>query len=250
MTYVELLTSLAALKSKHSCYQILHPWIREAVKETYLPSGKREAERQSYMEEILPLKGKELLDIGANTGYFSFSALEKGAKHVTAVEGNAEHARFLVEASRLLGIENRFNVENSYFNFSAPQFHHLDIILCLNVLHHLGDDFGDPLISLAEAKIAIAQALARMAKHSTWMWLQLGFNWKGDKSQPLFTNGLKIELIDFVSKSCISAWSIVNIAIYNPDKNVYENASDQLLKRFDPIGEFLNRPLFLLRSVF
>lgn len=248
-TAAERLAALVKANSKHSDYQLLHPMIRYAVGDTYQPAGKQEERRQAYMQSSLPLSGKSVLDIGANTGYFSFGAIQAGATHVTAVEGNADHAKFIAEVARCLGIEQRLHVRHSYFDFSLADAEHFDIALCLNVLHHLGDDFGDQRIVLEEAKNEMVHALRAMAKKSTWMWFQLGFNWKGNRYKPLFPNGLKSELITFVTAACEGEWSIDKIAVFNPQTGDYEDSRDNLLGRFDKIGEFLNRPLFLLRSL-
>ncbi|MCC8991932.1 MAG: hypothetical protein LM514_05000, partial [Streptococcus sp.] len=100
----------------------------------------------------------------------------------------------------------------------------------------------------ASAKHQMAEKLRQLASHTQYCWLQLGFNWKGDRHQPLFENGRKAELIDFVKGNCDGAWAIEDIAVYDPVGDQYTPICDNLLSRFDELGEFLNRPLFLLRS--
>ena len=80
--------------------------------------------------------------------------------------------------------------------------------------------------------------------------MQLGFNWKGDRHRPLFASGTKVELIDYVRHSVKGHWRIDNIAVVNPKTRVYEPINDFNLQRFDTLGEFLNRPLFLLTSIY
>jgi len=244
----EKLSGLIKTASKHSDYQRLHPLVCGMIDDAYQPSGKAEVERQTYMQEHLPLAGARILDIGANTGYFSFAALHADASHVTAYEGNIAHANFMAEAAREIGLDERIDVFDKYFDFSETSEQHYDTALCLNVLHHVGDDFGDQKIDMAAAKTEIIRSLRTMAKRSQWMWFQLGFNWKGDRQRPLFKNGLKVEMMDFIDQACGNAWSMARTAIFNPATSTYEDRRDSLMPRFDQIGEFLNRPLFLLKS--
>lgn len=242
------LIALLKENSKHSDYQLLHPTLSSVFGENYLPTGKKEIERQFYMQDNLPISGSTVLDIGANTGYFSFGALQAEASHVTAVEGNPDHSKFIEEAAKYLDIEHRLIVKNCYFDFSQSVVSRFDIILCLNVLHHVGDDFGDAGIGIDDAKAEMVRSLRNLASNGRWMWFQLGFNWKGNRNNPLFRHGLKAELIEFVADACQDFWSIEKVAVYDPVTRAYEDVHERLLERYDDIGEFLNRPLFLLRS--
>lgn len=245
----EQLQALVHKQSKHSDYQTLHPWISSLVSEVaYQPSGKVEAQRQAYMCSHSDFSGKSILDIGANTGYFSFAALQAGATHVHAYEGNQEHATFINQAASIIGLQDKLNVHNKYFDFQSnpDSTQAFDISLCLNVLHHLGDDFGNQELSIDEAKRAISAALHNLTKYCQTLWFQIGFNWKGNKNTPLFKNGRKQELIDFIQASCENDWNIDLIGIFNPKAHKYENITSNLLERFDSVGEFLNRPFFLM----
>lgn len=245
----EILVELLKESSKHSDYQLLHPCLSELGRDNYVPAGKKEVERQSYMERNSFFSGRKVLDIGANTGYFSFGALQAGASHVTVIEGNTQHAIFIAEAAKHLGIERKLDVRACYFDFSAQESKKFDVILCLNVLHHLGDDFGDCRLELKDAISEMVRAFRDLAGNGNWMWFQLGFNWKGNKEKPLFREGLKAELIEFVGGMCKDFWSIEKVAVYDPATRGYEDLSERLLARYDDLGEFLNRPLFLLHSL-
>ncbi|WP_416560853.1 class I SAM-dependent methyltransferase [Limnohabitans sp. yimb22184] len=241
------LASLLAARSKHSAYQELHPWVRHLLGEGASPRGKSEEARLAHMQAQLPFAGRRVLDIGANTGYFSFGALEHGSANVHAVEGNREHAAFMTQAAQLLDLGEQLEVEHGYFDFSEQSLWNHDLVLCLNVLHHLGDDFGAHGQDIVSAKQAMGFDLRRLASHAEHCWFQLGFNWKGDRHKPLFEHGLKSELIDFVAQACENTWSVEQVAIFNPQSGQYEHCTDALLQRVDELGEFLNRPLFLLK---
>lgn len=242
------LAALLSVRSKHSTYQELHPWVLEILGPSYSPSGKRETLRWEYMSALLDFHKKSVLDIGANTGYFSLASLAQGASEVQVFEGDRTHAQFIREVAVLLGVTSRLTVNNEYFDFDRNRFPRVDVTLCLNVLHHLGDDFGACGETLASVKFQIAEKLRQLAPQTHYCWLQLGFNWKGDRHQPLFENGRKAEIIDFVRSTCGSAWVIKDIALYDPTTGQYRPMCDALLRRFDTAGEFLNRPIFLLRS--
>lgn len=244
---LSLLSDLLMAYSKHSNYQEIYPTLQERLAFKRVPKGRFETARWQYMRKHMALKDCTVLDIGANTGYFSMAAVESHAKFVLAIEGNADHAKFIQIATKIMSWSDRFETTNIYFDFepSGPIF---DFTFCLNVLHHLGDDFGIERISIDDARHDIAQKLRNLAWRTRKCWFQIGFNWKGNRSLPLFKNGGKDELIAFVHKACDDAWSVEDISIFDPSKLSYQIANDELLARFDNIGEFLNRPLFLLRS--
>lgn len=245
----EYIKSLVQLKSKHSAYQALHPKLNPFISEAeYIPSGKSEAERFSYMKNLSNFSGKNVLDIGANTGYFSFDALENGAAHVTAYEGNKNHADFILAAANILSLQDRIRVHSDYYSFTGNHPDSYQIGICLNVLHHLGDDFEDAQLSIIDAKQKMGQALQSLSLSCDSLWFQLGFNWKGNPALPLFQLGSKKEIIDFVKESCLHYWDIQDIGIYNPESKEYEAMTPSLMGRFDHLGEFLNRPIFLLRK--
>lgn len=248
---IATLRSLVGAKSKHSDYQLLHPSLAELIPEAdYHPLGKCEMERQAYMIRHQPMTNLHVLDIGANTGYFSFAALESGARHVVSQEGNREHANFITLGARCLGVMRHIEVRPSYFDFSEVSLkgEYFDLVLCLNVLHHLGDDFGNPTLSLEGAKTDMINAINRLSFHANRCWMQLGFNWKGNRHRPLFTRGTKQEIIDFIQQGTKGYWHIDRIAVVDPAHRKYVDVNLQNLQRFESLGEFLNRPLFLLRS--
>ena len=235
--------------SKHYLYQELHPCLREILNDPPTPNGKQESARWRYISSKTDFRGASVIDIGANTGFFTFAALEAGAKRVTAVEGNQTHAEFVRECWQCIGQQERLEVLKKYFDFKKTRSAQYDVALCLNVLHHTGDDFGDTNISISQAKNEIADQLRRLSRLSTLAWFQIGFNWKGNPALPLFETGTKSEVIEFVNAACMNSWEVTEISAHNPESGAYEDISPRLLKRFDNSGEFLNRPLLLLRSL-
>jgi SAM-dependent methyltransferase len=243
------LKTLYQHRSKHAHYQLVHPMVAALLGDTSdLPAGKLEVERQAYFDRALPLLGARVLDIGCNTGYFSFGALHGGAQHVTCYEGNPEHAAFVAHCAEMAGVADRMTVHSRYFDFLAPVEETYDLTYCLNVLHHLGDDFGDRSLGVDAAKAQMLQSLRNMAAMTRVLVLQLGFNWKGDVRCPLFEGGEKAALIDFVAHGVGDSWTIEEVTVPHPVTRAYEPISEDNLPRNNQIGEFMNRPLFKLRS--
>lgn len=251
------LARLYAALSKHSAYQALHPWLRPlcgALDERV--AGKQEGERQALFERRLRFDGARVMDIGANTGYFSFAALAAGAQSVDAAEGNAAHAEFVRLAGDTLGLARRLRVQAGYVDFAERPAQPYDVLLCLNVLHHLGDDFGDRGLDIDAARTAMWQALDELAHWTRHLVLQIGFNWRGDRSRPLFEHGTKAELIEAVRSAAARSWGIEAIDVARPRREGSSATRDvefvpldaTNLARDDALGEFLNRPVFTLRS--
>jgi hypothetical protein len=117
----------------------------------------------------------------------------------------------------------------------------------LNVLHHLGDDFGDRRLGVEAARARMAEALRALAGVCDTLAFQLGFNWKGDRTQPLFANGTKAEIVDFVQRAAAGVWDVEAAAIARGASD-YTPLRPGNLGRFDEMGEFANRPLFVMRA--
>lgn len=248
MIHENQISKLLSIKSKHSQYQELYGDLSEKLG-VLPPSGKCDSKRWHYMISNLDIRAKTVLDIGANTGFFSFAAVDAGAKFVNAVEGNLDHADFILKAAKLLKIESHLRVENRIFAFNEINNINYEVIFCLNVLHHLGEDFGGNIISLDLARQGIIDRIQMLSHIAKYCWLQIGYNWTGNRNLPLFTKGAKKQMIDFVSVACNDHWVIKKIAVFSPYTLHYEDAKVELLERFDSSGEFLNRPLFLLETL-
>lgn len=242
------LRALALAQSKHADYQSLHPTVAALFGEDVPPArGRQEAERWAVMQAATPMRGQRVWDIGANTGYFSMAALAAGAQQVLSQEGNGTHARFVMQCAQALGVQDRLTVRPRYCTFEPSPPQH-DITLCLNVLHHLGDDFGDPGLDQPAALAAMRQALHGLARQTRELWLQLGYNWKGDVRHPLFEGGTKAAQLAFVREACADDWLPPQVWVYDPESRRFAPPTDRTMARLDAVGEFLNRPLLRLTS--
>lgn len=238
------------LKSKHSHYQSIHPILKDKINiNVEYEFEKMEYSRAKYINENIKIHGKNICDIGANTGYFTFEAIQRGAKTIDAYEGNKNHAEFISRMKDFLPDGNIIKIFDSYFDFDKNTKTY-DILFCLNVLHHLGDDFGDTEINIESAKEKISKAISKLCTQCETLVLQIGFNWKGNRNSPLFRHGTKKEMIEFVKESLMPL-SDLKIGIYEDAANEYIEAQEKandLLKRRDDLGEFLNRPIFIIRK--
>jgi len=247
---IEKLKQLYANRSKHSNYQILSSRLRAILppEETEVKS-RFEQERLDVILNVLDVKDKSILDIGGNTGFFSLELLDHGAKKLHLYEGNKEHAEFVKLASEVLQVEDRIKITNAYLNFDQELQEKYDIILLLNVLHHVGDDYGDNKLKVDEAKSKMINQLNSLQNKAETVVFQLGFNWKGNPKLGLFDGGTKKELIDFIQEGVKDSYRITNIFIAENKEGeiVYKELNDNNIKRDDSMGEFLNRPLFILK---
>lgn len=237
--------------SKHSNYQVLASSLKSVLGSDDVQTRTRsEQERLEYILRNIDVAGKTVLDIGGNTGFFTFELIDAGARSAHLYEGNKEHVEFVTLAAEVLGLSDKVRVTNDYFNFEEPYDERYDVVLLLNVLHHLGDDYGDKTATINEAKAGMIQQLNSMSQLTRTLVFQLGFNWQGDPKVGLFENGTKQEMIDFIKEGIAGYWDIEYIGVPVRTENgiTYNNLNDQNILRDDSLGEFLNRPLFILKS--
>ena len=250
---INKLKSLYLETSKHSNYQILPDCLSTMIKDSDLHINSRfEKERLKYICDNLSVGGKSILDVGGNTGYFTFSLIEKGAKFIHYFEGNVEHAKFVTLGSNILGLNRKIKVSNGFLSFDETNLkNNYDIVFLLNVLHHYGDDYGSNQITKEEAKTGIIEQINNISSFTKYLVVQIGFNWKGNSEYGLLEGGTKKEMIDFISFGTSEYWTIetVGIAEIETYDVVYKHLNNNNIKREDSIGEFLNRPIFILKSI-
>lgn len=247
---IERLKNLYLVGSKHSNYQILPDKLSEMVSANDLSIKSRyEKQRMDYILSKISLNKMNVLDIGCNTGFFTFTALSYGALNVRCYEGNRIHAEFVDMAAELLGMSAKIEVIPEYYLFCNGEAKY-DIVFNLNVMHHIGDDYGDAN-DIRMAKNKMIEELNSLAVCCRYMIFQMGFNWKGNRNACLFDHGMKREVISFIKEGCCDTWDILAIGVAI-EKNKcgieYVDINEINIERNDSLGEFLNRPLFIMRS--
>ena len=155
-------------------------------------------------------------------------------------------------AVEMLGLEDRIKVYGKYYLFDAQvKGSHFDICLLLNVLHHIGDDYGNSDLSIDMAKGEMLKNLNYLSGKCEFLVFQMGYCWKGNRDLLLFTGGTKNEMINFIKEGTRDYWKIEEIGIgeLKNGEVIYQPADENNIKRNDELGEFLNRPLFIMKSL-
>jgi 2-polyprenyl-3-methyl-5-hydroxy-6-metoxy-1,4-benzoquinol methylase len=94
------------------------------------------ADRSATARAIFPesLKGKSVLDIGCNNGFFCYEAARRGAARVVGLDVEPDMIRKNRVLADVLGVDVEFKVADLDREKIVESF---DYVLCLNVLHHL-----------------------------------------------------------------------------------------------------------------
>jgi 2-polyprenyl-3-methyl-5-hydroxy-6-metoxy-1,4-benzoquinol methylase len=245
------LLDLYHVASKHNHYQVLPTALEPLLKQDQITvKSRHEIARLNYIAQKLDVTGLHVADVGGNTGFFSFELLDRGARLVDYYEGNQAHHDFVRASAQQLGLNDRLRTFNRYVTFAPNELDGIECTLLLNVLHHLGDDFGDAKLNKEAAKENILSCLASLSHQTRSLVFQLGFNWKGDRNQPLFTGGTKTELIQFIRDGTASDWVIeaIGVAEKSKDAIAFHDLTPSNIERNNALGEFLNRPIFIMRS--
>jgi len=242
---MDKLQKLYDITSKHSHYQALPKSVTDLVGEVKQEINRYEFERLDYITSNIDLNNKVILDIGANTGFFSVSSIENGANLVDVYEGDESHVNFISDISDVLDLNITTN--QKYLEFGETFDKKYDVVYLLNVIHHLGDDFGDTKISIENAKQKMSEILKYFSDKTEFIVFQMGYCWKGNRDLLLFENGTKSEMISFVENSIKNYWDIINIGVLESDLS-YRNLNDSNIQNEPKLKEFGNRPLFILKS--
>jgi SAM-dependent methyltransferase len=83
------------------------------------------------------LRGRRVLDLGSNAGYWSLRAIEAGAEFVLGVDGRQAHvdqANLVFEAKGIDPGRYRFELGNIFSHAFREQF---DVVLCLGLMYHI-----------------------------------------------------------------------------------------------------------------
>jgi hypothetical protein len=273
-TLIERLQRLYDTGAKHDRYQNLPAFVQEALGfNTDIDENWRgDTARYSLLEQCLSLEnGERLCDIGANTGFFTLSLAHRfpGA-HVTAYEMNAQHVAYIREIAAHFGMNNVDVLEQGVDLQHAGAVTPCDVLLHFNVLHHAGVDFDKGHIAGPGQFPAYAvDYLSRLSRNVRTMIFQMGYNWGGNKLQPLVPLQDDLQKLSYtLDLFRASGWQILGIAhcsrrdgplAYHwmpaglvadlenaAASNTVSHAAEDYLQSVDPsaLSEFYRRPFF------
>lgn len=110
--------------------------------------NRHEQRRRYFFQALLrltggSLRGRRVLDLGCNAGFWSLAALDAGAEFVVGVDArelHIEQAELVFEAKGIPRERYRFEHAN-VFERQARQSERFDIVLCLGLLDHVAKPF-------------------------------------------------------------------------------------------------------------
>ncbi|MCB1882829.1 MAG: TIGR04290 family methyltransferase [Geminicoccaceae bacterium] len=146
----------------------LGPWFHnldiEGVRTApYHPLGDYPAFKWRRFADLIPadLKGRTVLDIGCNAGFYAFEMKRRGAERVVGIDGDGRYLRQAAFAADALGLDVEFRELSVYeVDKMGERF---DLVLFMGVLYHL----RHPLLALdlihahATSDLLVFQSLLR-----------------------------------------------------------------------------------------
>lgn len=203
---------------KHGVYQQLPQFLSDDFGGIQAPIDERwrgDRSRLAYLRTCVDFKGLRIVDIGANTGFFSLTLAHDDGASVTAVEPDPANRDFLKAVGQHYGLQH-LNVSDAPVTLDTvgnlPQS---DLVLLLNVLHHAGDDFDRAYVPEAAALQAyMTDYLGRLAKTTRAMIFQLGYNWCGNKATPILPVRRPFDMLDYLRPVFDQAgWHMDRVAV-------------------------------------
>ena len=190
--------------SKHANYQNVPAFVREALgyEEAIDESWRGDTARYAYLLQELTLHPHQTVaDIGANTGFFVLSLAHRYPDcQFVAYETHPNHVDFIrlvVDAFELGNVTVQAQSVDLAGLDDLPVF---DVILHLNVLHHAGHDFDADLVNGPQEIAVYAKSyLSKLAKKASLLAFQLGYNWGGDKTQPIIATQNQTAMVSWLS---------------------------------------------------
>lgn len=122
----------------------------------------------------LDVKGKRVIDIGCNEGFYCLKLSAMGASYVLGVDINPlriEKAKFV---ANILKPQNVEYIQKSVYDLTPSKDGMYDIAICLGFLHRVPDPFGVTKIVSDLAETAIFEWAALKGRSSTMQFWKFG----------------------------------------------------------------------------
>lgn len=91
---------------------------------------------ENYIRKI-DMRGKRVLDVGCNEGFFSLKLAEMGAKEVVGIDADRLRLKKAEFVSEVLGVENIKYLLVDIFDDDIEKYGSFDFILCMGFLHRV-----------------------------------------------------------------------------------------------------------------
>jgi SAM-dependent methyltransferase len=106
--------------------------------------NRHEQRRRYFFDRLVDicggsLKGRRVLDLGCNAGYWSLAAIDAGCDQVVGIDGRAMHIEQANLVFEVKGVDNdRFAFqEGDLFKVDWSSLGRFDVVLCLGLLYHV-----------------------------------------------------------------------------------------------------------------
>lgn len=261
-------------ESKHSRYQNIPDFVKAdtGYEEELIPLWRSDLPRYDYLLEVLKaLPFNSLLDVGANTGFFSLMLSRyQSAKEITALELNSNHLEFINIIKDNYSIDNLSTLNLPLNLENIERLNPYDVVLFFNVLHHAGADFDKNHVpTLDDFEDYAIDYMTRLGKKCNYIFFQMGYNWGGNKKTPIIALEDDAEKVVFTNRVLKNSnWQIERIAYpklhgnqeeylyYEVDQTFLENLDNKDYlnenldsERLSKQSEFFRRPIFVCRSL-
>lgn len=253
--------------SKHSNYQSIPEFIGEDLNLQLDLNYEWRGDRSRYRYILEAIKDiyKEhtdikIADIGANTGYFSLN-LAAQKYQVLSYEVNKAHCDFIDKIAKYYNLNNIKTIEQGVTLENINQIERVDSIFLLNVLHHAGVDFEkDKIRNIQELIRYKENYLIKLKERTDFIFLQIGYNWGGNKSLPIIDPMDYCEMFYLIQNIATKTeCHIYDCAVYNKRKDEYISILAILKEKeeleyylekieFAKNSEFYKRPIVILKS--
>lgn len=197
-----------------------------------------------------------LLEVGSNIGYFGLS-LKHDHPHLKIYFYEIDQAmrELSCDLAEMAGLADCHFFADA-FGRSTENAPNADLLLCMNVLHHIGRDYG-PEIASEAVKSQVQEELSFIRSKCGQLAFQIGMNWGGNKQTPIWPQGNEKDYVCEVQEILGSAgFGDIRLfsAVRSDDMVQYvevdiAQAGELSLNTLENgfVGEFYKRPIFLAR---
>tara|TARA_Y100000287_G_C14206113_1_gene348237 strand:+ start:474 stop:1307 length:834 start_codon:yes stop_codon:yes gene_type:complete len=163
------------------------------------------------------LKGKRILDIGCNSGFFALQMIESGCDYIVGIDGRQSHidkANFVFEVKEIDKSRYNFLCKNIY-DIDLKKLGEFDIVICLGFFHHVNKHI-ELLEKISEVNSDLFLLETRVTKIPGNFVHILD-----DVDSDHYANSIKYSLTMFPSKKAVLSMAKMfkyNTFIINPQK--------------------------------